>query len=115
MSSRLRESLSLRCADEREAIAQRQTVRRWHELSRRLCPAIVFDFFQIRGLATRRHRHHCLSALRGCSRVNFTRSERRRMYKLYSMQRSGNSYKARLALAFLGAPYRAIEIYFLRG
>jgi len=37
------------------------------------------------------------------------------MYKLYSMQRSGNSYKARLALAFLGAPYRAIEIDILRG
>ncbi len=37
------------------------------------------------------------------------------MYKLYSMQRSGNSYKVRLALAFLGAPYRAIEIDILRG
>ena len=32
------------------------------------------------------------------------------MYKLYSMQRSGNSYKVRLALAFLDAPYRAIEL-----
>ena len=32
------------------------------------------------------------------------------MYKLYSMQRSGNSYKVRLALALLNAPYRAIEI-----
>lgn len=37
------------------------------------------------------------------------------MYKLYSMQRSGNSYKARLALALLGAPYRAIEIDILSG
>lgn len=37
------------------------------------------------------------------------------MYKLYSMQRSGNSYKVRLALAFLGARYRAIEIDILRG
>jgi glutathione S-transferase len=37
------------------------------------------------------------------------------MYKLYSMQRSGNSYKVRLALAFLDAPYRAIEIDILRG
>ena len=37
------------------------------------------------------------------------------MYKLYSMQRSGNSYKVRLALALLGAPYRAIEIDILRG
>jgi len=37
-----------------------------------------------------------------------------RMYKLYSMQRSGNSYKVRLALALLNAPYRAIEIDILR-
>lgn len=37
------------------------------------------------------------------------------MYKLYSMQRSGNSYKVRLALAFVGAPYRAIEVDILRG
>src|SRR5260370_65674 len=37
------------------------------------------------------------------------------MYKLYSMQRSGNSCKVRLALALLNAPYRAIEIDILRG
>ncbi|MBC7582558.1 MAG: glutathione S-transferase family protein [Tardiphaga sp.] len=37
------------------------------------------------------------------------------MYKLHSMQRSGNSYKVRLALAFLDAPYRAIEVDILRG
>jgi glutathione S-transferase len=37
------------------------------------------------------------------------------MYKLYSMQRSGNSYKVRLALAFIGAPYQSIEIDILRG
>jgi glutathione S-transferase len=37
------------------------------------------------------------------------------MYKLYSMQRSGNSYKVRLALAFLDAPYCAIEVDILRG
>ena len=37
------------------------------------------------------------------------------MYKLYSMQRSGNSYKVRLALAFLDAPYEAIEVDILRG
>jgi glutathione S-transferase len=37
------------------------------------------------------------------------------MYKLYSMQRSGNSYKVRLALALLDAPYSAIEIDILRG
>jgi glutathione S-transferase len=37
------------------------------------------------------------------------------MYKLYSMQRSGNSYKVRLALALLDAPYRAIEVDILQG
>lgn len=37
------------------------------------------------------------------------------MYTLYSMQRSGNSYKVRLALAFLDAPYRAVEVDILRG
>ena len=37
------------------------------------------------------------------------------MYKLYSMQRSGNSYKVRLALAFLDAPYHAVEVDILRG
>jgi glutathione S-transferase len=37
------------------------------------------------------------------------------MYKLYSMQRSGNSYKVRLVLALLGLPYETIEIDILRG
>jgi glutathione S-transferase len=37
------------------------------------------------------------------------------MYTLYSMQRSGNSYKVRLALAQLGIPYRKIEIDILQG
>ena len=37
------------------------------------------------------------------------------MYKLYSMQRSGNSYKVRLALALLNAPYHAIEVDILSG
>ena len=37
------------------------------------------------------------------------------MYTLYSMQRSGNSYKARLALAQLDIPYRRVEIDILRG
>jgi glutathione S-transferase len=37
------------------------------------------------------------------------------MYKLYSMQRSGNSYKVRLALALLNIPYETIEIDILRG
>ncbi|MEW6641679.1 MAG: glutathione S-transferase family protein [Pseudomonadota bacterium] len=37
------------------------------------------------------------------------------MYKLYTMQRSGNSYKVRLALALLNTPYRSIEIDILKG
>ena len=37
------------------------------------------------------------------------------MFTLYSMQRSGNSYKARLALAQLGVPYRLVEIDILKG
>src|SRR6185436_20399531 len=42
--------------------------------------------------------------VRDSTRVNPTT-----MYKLYSMQRSGNSYKVRLALALLNAPYRSEE------
>ena len=37
------------------------------------------------------------------------------MYTLYSMQRSGNSYKVRLALAQLHIPYRLVEINVLKG
>src|ERR1700688_2006177 len=37
------------------------------------------------------------------------------MYTLYSMQRSGNSYKVRLALARLGIPYRLVEIHIMQG
>jgi glutathione S-transferase len=37
------------------------------------------------------------------------------MYTLYSMQRSGNCYKVRLALAQLGIPYELIEIDILKG
>jgi glutathione S-transferase len=37
------------------------------------------------------------------------------MYNLYTMQRSGNSYKVRLALALLDVPYRAVEIDILQG
>jgi glutathione S-transferase len=37
------------------------------------------------------------------------------MYTLYSMQRSGNSYKVRLALAQLDVPYRQVEIDILKG
>jgi glutathione S-transferase len=79
--------------------------------------AADFDLFQLSGLATHLHRHHCLAALRvdkpGAAKAIHLNDIR--MYKLYSMQRSGNSYKVRLALAFLDAPYRAIEIDILRG
>src|SRR6195256_6363338 len=37
------------------------------------------------------------------------------MYTLYSMQRSGNSYKVRLALSLLDIPYRLEEINILKG
>ena len=37
------------------------------------------------------------------------------MHTLYSMQRSGNSYKVRLALAQLGIPYRLVEVDILKG
>ncbi|AXK83301.1 glutathione S-transferase family protein [Pseudolabrys taiwanensis] len=37
------------------------------------------------------------------------------MYTLYSMQRSGNSYKVRLALARLGIPYKQVEVDILQG
>jgi len=37
------------------------------------------------------------------------------MVTLYSMQRSGNSYKTRLALAQLRIPYRLVEIDILKG
>ncbi len=37
------------------------------------------------------------------------------MYRLYSMQRSGNCYKVRLALARLGVPYESVEVDILKG
>jgi glutathione S-transferase len=37
------------------------------------------------------------------------------MFTLYSMQRSGNSYKVRLALSQLATAYRLVEIDILRG
>jgi glutathione S-transferase len=39
----------------------------------------------------------------------------RRVHKLYSMQRSGNCYKVRLALAQLAIPYENVEIDILKG
>src|ERR1700741_4866543 len=40
---------------------------------------------------------------------------RQAMYTLYSMGRSGNCYKVRLALAQLGIPYRLVEGDILKG
>jgi glutathione S-transferase len=37
------------------------------------------------------------------------------MYTLYSMQRSGNCYKVRLALAQLDIPYRLVEVDLVKG
>ena len=37
------------------------------------------------------------------------------MYTLYSMRRSGNCYKVRLALAQLGTAFRLIEVDILKG
>ena len=37
------------------------------------------------------------------------------MQTLYSMKRSGNSYKVRLALAQLGVDYRLVEVDILKG
>ena len=37
------------------------------------------------------------------------------MYTLYSMQRSGNCYKARLALAQLGISYDIVDLDILKG
>lgn len=37
------------------------------------------------------------------------------MYTLYSMQRSGNCYKVRLALAQLAIPHRLVEVDILKG
>jgi glutathione S-transferase len=37
------------------------------------------------------------------------------MYTLYSMQRSGNCYKARLALAQLNIPYEIVDLDILKG
>lgn len=37
------------------------------------------------------------------------------MYTLYSMRRSGNSYKVRMLLARLGVPHRLVEVDILQG
>ena len=47
--------------------------------------------------------------------LSATSGEGKSMYTLYSMQRSGNSYKVRLALAQLRIPFRLVEIDILKG
>jgi hypothetical protein len=42
----------------------RQGPAHWHGLLRGCGAAIDFNFFQVPGLATHPHRHHCLAALR---------------------------------------------------
>jgi hypothetical protein len=37
---------------------------RWHGVLRGCGATVDFDFFQVPGLATHPHRHHCLAALR---------------------------------------------------
>src|SRR4051794_4111975 len=82
----------------------------------RVCGAAAdFDFFYLPALAAKSHRHHCLAALRLDKPSSSAINRATWMYKLYSMQRSGNSYKVRLALAFLDAPYVAIEVDILHG
>src|SRR3979409_2306923 len=49
------------------------------------------------------------------ARGNLGKAHGNPMYTLYSMQRSGNSYKVRLALAQLRIPYRLVEIDILKG
>jgi glutathione S-transferase len=94
----------------------------WQDLLRACGAVKVFDFFHCAGLAAHGGWHHCLAALpresifpTRAKRAPSRRSEAKTMYKLYSMQRSGNSYKVRLALALLNAPYEAIEVDILRG
>jgi Glutathione S-transferase, N-terminal domain len=55
-----------------------------------------------------------MSGGRGCGCRIETNGEDR-MYTLYSMQRSGNCYKVRLALAKLGIRYRLVEVDILKG
>src|SRR5207302_4134507 len=52
---------------------------------------------------------------RGAGVERVGRHEGKGMYTLYSMQRSGNSYKVRLALAQLRIPYRLVEVDILKG
>src|ERR1700741_3810421 len=50
-----------------------------------------------------------------CRHLKAARSRGISMQTLYSMQRSGNSYKVRLPLAQLGVQYRLVEVDILKG
>ena len=74
---------------------------------------MAFDLFQRAPLATRQAALHCFAVMRTQKPpTNFGADD---MYKLYSMQRSGNSYKVRLLLSMLQQSYRAIEVDILHG
>src|SRR5690242_4851998 len=60
-------------------------------------------------VSRRLHAHHYAPLT-----IHYSRSGNR-MYTLYSMQRSGNCYKVRLALAQLRLPYKLVEIDILKG
>jgi hypothetical protein len=49
---------------------------RWNSVLRGCSAAEVFDLFHIPGLATHRHRHHCLAALRGDETISRGASHR---------------------------------------
>ena len=106
----------------RDAICLVVFARNTDRIISRYCTAVGFSTFSSRpALATQRVRHHSLAALwrdkpiRPPAHYSDREKSRSQMYKLYSMQRSGNSYKVRLALALLNIPYEAIEIDILRG
>src|SRR5262245_64640074 len=48
-------------------------------------------------------------------RIESVSAVRGDMHTLYSMRRSGNCYKVRLALAQLGVPYELVEVDILQG
>jgi glutathione S-transferase len=81
-----------------------------------MTPAGSFAYVAARPSDSQRHD---IAAVMGHEGATATGNRRprtgNRMYTLYSMQRSGNSYKVLLALAQLGIPYRLVEIDILRG
>src|SRR5439155_11648636 len=90
-------------------------MRFWGWRARQRMPTVARRRGSGRPLSGRASRHcRCDALSRRMTRRRST-AEGKPMYTLYSMQRSGNSYKVRLALAQLGIPYRLIEIDILKG